>query len=441
MGAEAVRLTIQIHWNDQWHDAAVVSFLDPSKGLRSSLRATYRPEYVARALDAANWPEDQVLGGAYALGVNLPVRFDATYEDGVVAAVLRDIIPQGFGRRRMLEHLGYRHDPGPRADLPLLAHGCVAPVGNLRVKAAAEAFAAKLDTARVPRFTKDEVIGLGEGIIDDGIRAGVPVAAALGAGGEAPKVLLVEDRAGRFALEGTLGDDEIHGHWLVKFPRGRKSSDDVAVLEGEAAVYQVLSARGINTLSGTTLKQEGPSPSLWLPRFDREGGNRFGVESVYSVMGMIGDGAALDHFNVAGRLVAATDNDTVLVDYLVQDVVNTVIGNVDNHGRNVALRKTQKETGLAPYYDLAPMVLDPEGLSRATRWPSEYMQGGQLPAYGKVLEQCARDPVHAKELFAVRVDRLRDLGRVLADVGAPDRMLRHSGVRLEFAEQVHDALL
>ncbi|MFV8836499.1 HipA domain-containing protein [Aquisalimonas sp. APHAB1-3] len=404
------------------------------------MRLSYQPEYVARALDDAGWPDGQVVGGLYALGVNLPVRFDATYEYGVVAAVLRDIIPQGYGRRRMLEVLGYCRDPGPRADLPLLLQGSVAPVGHLRVKPAADAFAAALEPARAPRYTREDVARLGERMIDEGLRAGVPVAAALGAGGEAPKVLLVEDGNGRYALEGTVPEAEVHGRWLVKMPRGRKSADDVAVLQGEAAVHQALEGLGLNTVSGSVLVEKDSTLSLWLPRFDRDGGHHHGVESVYSAMGMLGDGAALDHLDVVERLADVTWGDAALVDYLTLDIVNTMVGNSDNHGRNVAIVTTDIGVHLAPYYDLAPMVLDPEGVSWATRWRGDAVWQGGTPDYARLLTLYAGDRCWAVRRFVAAVGALDGLERRLADRGAPARMLRHPGVRLDAAARVGEVL-
>ncbi len=440
MRAEPVRLTVQVHWDAEWHDAAVVTVSDPSKGLRSPMRLSYRPEYVARALDDVGWPEDQVLGGAYALGVNLPVRFDATYEDGVVAAVLRDIIPQGYGRRRMLAVMGYCRDPGPKADMPLMLRGSAAPVGHLRIKLAAEAFAAALEPGGPPRFTRADVARLGERVIDEALHAGVPIAAALGAGGEAPKVLLVEDASGRYALQGTIPEAQVHAHWLVKFPRGRQSADDMAVLRGEAAVHLALEGLGLNTLPGAVLEERGSIPMLWLPRFDRAGTCNYGVESVYAAMGMIGDGAALNHLEVIQRFTGVVWGDVSLADYLLLDVVNTMIGNSDNHGRNVAMLKAGGSIMLAPYYDLAPMVLDPEGVSRTTRWRGDCVWDEGMPAYEQMLVRYAHDPCRAVGRFATLLAALGDLEHRLGHFGAPERMLRHPGVRLDVADRVAEAL-
>ncbi|WP_258197996.1 HipA domain-containing protein [Pseudomonas capeferrum] len=49
-----------------------------------------------------------------------------------------------------------------------------------------------------------------------------------------------------------------------------------------------------------------------------------------------------------------------------RDLINKTLGNFDNHGRNTAIIRGQNGLSLAPIYDLAPMVLDAEGITRTT---------------------------------------------------------------------------
>jgi serine/threonine-protein kinase HipA len=48
-----------------------------------------------------------------------------------------------------------------------------------------------------------------------------------------------------------------------------------------------------------------------------------------------------------------------------------ILGNSDNHGRNTSVFRYRGRFDLAPIYDLAPMVLDAEGVTRATKWEAE----------------------------------------------------------------------
>ena len=58
-----------------------------------------------------------------------------------------------------------------------------------------------------------------------------------------------------------------------------------------------------------------------------------------------------------------------MAEYVARDVVNRVFGNVDNHGRNSAIRR-RADGGieLAPLFDFAPMRMDPRGIAFATNW-------------------------------------------------------------------------
>ena len=131
-------------------------------------------------------------------------------------------------------------------------------------------------------------------------------------------------RDGGFYLEGTLQEPEITHHWLVKFPRGRMTAEDQDILRAEGIFYRALDQLGQNTIRGAHVV-EGKVPALWLPRFDREvtsgGVRRYGVESMYSINKMMGDGARMKHPEVLARLREAITHppefDETLCEYLV----------------------------------------------------------------------------------------------------------------------------
>lgn len=443
-----MNLTLQVYWENEWHDAGTVRFHEPHKGLTGKPAFSYDTQYTVKALEHLGSFDSTDLNDKTAVGVNLPCHFAGDYLNGEIAPVLRDIIPQGASRRLWVKMLGYDRDPEQAIDTRLLAEGCIAPIGNLRIKEAALIFDQRLADSTPGRFTKAEVCKRADSLIEYGHRLGIAIGGAAGAGGDAPKLLMVETHNGEFAFEGTVADSEIREHWLVKFPRGRKTQADIDVLRGEAAIYKTLEARGFNTICNTRIDVHDGQYALWMPRFDREVVDgtviRHGVESVYSMMGRIGDGSALDHSAVLRRLQETTtlpkEKDALLADYLARDILNAAVGNKDNHGRNTSIIKRNRDIELSPAYDVAPMVLDPEGIARTTRWPRQFRIWNGETDYAAIIDAFAGDPGLVGELLAEQLQKLVNLGAALTEHGAPDSMLEAPGVHLSIAEQILDNL-
>lgn len=441
-------LTLQIHWDNQWHDAGSVEFRNEDDGLLGSPKFSYDTEYALNALERAGDFEREDLNDKTAVGVNLPCIIAGDYLDGEIAPVLRDIIPQGAGRRAMVKQLGYERDPEQAIDVLLLAEGCVGPIGNLRIKEAAEAFELNVAASEVMLFGRHEVCTRADDLVQYAHNLHIAIGGTTGAGGDAPKLLLVETHQGEYALEGTIPEQDIARHWLVKFPRGRRTIEDVKVLEGEAAVYRLLEARGFNTITGAAFEDIDGAVALWMPRFDREvtgeGVERHGMESVYSMMGMVGDGARLEHFHVISKLrecvTRPEDKDALLVDYLVRDVLNTAVGNRDNHGRNTSLIKRGHEIELAPAYDVAPMVLDPEPIANSTWWPMHLRDRNRNADFALILEELATDPGRAASIMEGELLKLTNMKGGLKQFGAPDEMLNHISIRMNEPELVLDQI-
>ncbi|WP_420389688.1 type II toxin-antitoxin system HipA family toxin [Marinobacter sp.] len=404
----AETLTIQAYWNGNWTDAGKVVFRDPQKGLTGVLQFYYDTMYVN---DADTFRPGLNFTDERAISVALPGDFVSHFTEKHAAPPLRDMIPQGAGRRSLCK-LWEERDTGPGMDFRLFKEGCVAPIGNLRIKEAAETFQERISGKEPVAFTREDVADHIDDLIEYAHSLGIAIEGVAGAGGEAPKLLLVEDDAGTLYLEGTLDEARIAQHWLVKFPRGRMLSDDEDILRAEGVFYEVLAELGVDTIKGSEV-HEGRNPSLWLPRFDRvvrEGQiQRYGVESVYSLMGMVGDGARLQHTDVLSRLNAYldTDFDDLLVEYLLRDVVNTAIGNTDNHGRNTAILKRDGIIHLAPAFDMAPMVLDHEVVARTTIWPKHFQQQRGVN-YAAIIKCLAHDPEAATKALIYRVGTLAD---------------------------------
>lgn len=445
--AEHQSLTLQVFWGDQWHTAADVVFSEPEQGLISNrIRLSYRADYVNQALDLRPLPEGEHLAllDERALSFNLPASFMGDYLGAEVAAFLRDIIPQGAGRRHLARVLGYPSNVEQSADIPLLRAGCIAPIGNLRIREAAASFQQRLEDSDARGFTAAEINNRADELIEHARYLHLSIGSASGVGGDAPKLMMTEAEDGLFYMEGTCSDTQAVRHWIIKFARGNRSSRDQDVLRGEAAVYRALAQTRVRSIQQAHLTEGERGPALWLLRFDRcktdEGRvHRLGVESIYSLMGMRGDGAALSHNRVVETLMTRFRDDDMLVDYLVNDVINEAIGNRDNHGRNTAILKDAGRFRMAPAFDLAPMVLDPEGLSRTSTWENEWRTGTR-GAYATILQALAVDASVAAEHMIEALRSAENLRSRLAEQGAPRAMLDHPAVRPELLETVIDEL-
>jgi len=124
------------------------------------------------------------------------------------------------------------------------------------------------------------------------------------------------------------------------------------------------------------------APAIWedhclfIPRFDRPRLDQkiayLGMESFYSMIGKPEFGSRHRHETYVQALTSvSTQPDIDVVEYVLRDFLNIMLGNTDNHGRNSSLIKYHGAIRLAPLYDLAPMMFDPEGIVRNTRWEFE----------------------------------------------------------------------
>jgi serine/threonine-protein kinase HipA len=105
------------------------------------------------------------------------------------------------------------------------------------------------------------------------------------------------------------------------------------------------------------------NPAYGCPRFDREvaeqGLLRHPVESIYSVCDVTENGTYLSHEFVLGRLgeiwtMAGQRGELfdLAVEYISRNLLNRILGNSDNHGRNISIIRDCGKLRLAPIYDL-----------------------------------------------------------------------------------------
>nr|WP_299244157.1 HipA domain-containing protein [uncultured Halomonas sp.] len=426
-------LTLQIFHNDTWWDAAELHIDDPDAGRSSSVRLGYTTDYALELMGR----DDE-----HACSLRLPVELMLNHRASSWFGFLDDIMPAGASRRYWVAQLGLHGQSAQAQDFALLKHGTIAPVGNLRIKESLPELPPH-SRLRQLRFAQEEVVERHSDFLEYAQQMGAASGGATGAGGEAPKLLLRQAVDNSVWID-TWQDDptNLDRHYLVKFPRGSRSTIDADILRTEYHFYQELAALGVGTIDTRHMQLiEGSRyPSLWLPRFDVTfvDGHcvRHGLESVYSLMNAA-TGAFLNHIKVLETLVgllanqyrvleqqAVFDQRAFVIEWVKRDLLNLAFGNSDNHGRNSALIKRPEGIGLAPIYDFAPMKADPEGVTRTTQWGSPLEEGGNID--WQAVAQALADWVPPERL----ISELRVLGHQLLGLesrlrarGVPERIL------------------
>ncbi|WP_193075269.1 HipA domain-containing protein [Pseudomonas sp. FME51] len=365
-------LTIQTYVNGQWHDALDLSISNTQVVASARITASYKTAYLHDFYDVI----DSIF--EHAVSVNLPANWSAEDTKGFPAFVL-DIIPAGHAKKSLIKRFNDEKPPEMDLDLFLLGRCTPSPIGNLRVKESVEA----LEDTGAEAFARQDVVERTNDFLEYAYEAGAALGGATGAQGEAPKLLLVEGRDGMFYADAMLDDSLVQSHSLVKFARNKVTENDKNILRAEYQYYKAVSSLGLNTVSTQGLSlEEAQRPSLWMPRFDRvvNGGSveRIAVESVYSLLGNTEPGSRLKHEVVLAKLIElwclngqAGEVPELIFEYIRRDLLNRILGNSDNHGRNTSIFRYRGRFDLAPIYDLAPMVLDAEGVTRATKWEAE----------------------------------------------------------------------
>lgn len=356
--------------------------------------------------------------GLESVSVRLPVSFELQ-DLPTFPSFCVDLMPQGIPRRRLERRLT---DEGlAPSDWGVLRRGAGSPIGNLRV-----AEAAHQPVERTHGVPRSEVVSRGERFGAWAEDAGIPMQGANDTAGVSPKLLLTEDEHGLLHADGALADARARRHWMVKFPRGRSARDQL-VLACEAAWLEV--ARRLGLRCGDPLTHD--QGALFVPRFDRlvteHGVHRLGLESVYSLLGVVQAGAALRWEDVCAAVAGTVDApEGDIIEIVARDAVSLALGDTDNHGRNTSILKAPSGSAVSPLYDFAPMFLDSEGISRQTRWDSERSPGG--PDWAAVIASVSTwvDPASLSA-------RLLTLA---ADLGSVREWLRGLGVEDEVIEAV-----
>lgn len=358
----ASETTIEIHADGQWRPAAT---LQVSGGARC--RFEYLPDYV---FSDAPLP--------VALGLPLGIAPDRLVDgptgrepDRRPPAFLYDLVPQGKGRRYLLDRLNLAD--GDDVVLPLVLAGAFNPIGNLRFTSALAFFGeqARLnaDAATDRGFDFKEILAHSQAFLDHLSLHAMLASGTTGVQGVAPKFLLTSDIEGRWFADMALPDDRAHAHWLLKLPRG-KSETDRAVLRNEAGFLLLAERCGIRTFAPPQLHNE----ILFVRRFDRrviDGKvHRLHQESLASICNLRGFGVpASQQTLLEGLRRAVADPLGETIEFMKRDVLNLAMRNTDNHARNTAVQRLVDGcVQLTPVFDFAPMYLDDEVVVRSCHW-------------------------------------------------------------------------
>ncbi|GLR64253.1 HipA domain-containing protein [Marinospirillum insulare] len=430
------KLTLQIYVENHWWDAAELSIFNPQVGLKAGCKLGYKPDYLVEHLEKLSTRL------AWSLSANHPLSWD-TYSGSEVLALLQDITPAGAARRFLEARYGELRPNNLAMDVFLLATATPAPIGHLRIKEASEL----LKSAKELGFSRNEVVQRDQQFLEYAYEQGAAIGGATGAGGEAPKLLLTETSQGLLYPDAVLADNLAMKHWFIKFPRNRAGTVDQDILRSEYCYYQAIDKLGFLTVDQADLRlEEGSKPSLWMQRFDRKHTNhqvdRFALESIYSLLKVTIPGSYLKHLDVLKCLLKlwqkegqVEDIPALVLDYLSRDLLNLVVGNSDNHGRNLSIIRTEQTLKLAPIYDLAPMVMDEEGVTRTTKWPQSAELGGEVN-WLKVCQMTAEIAnLSAEWLYdelCKLASKLLALPDLLLDLGLPEQTWQHPRIPLSY---------
>jgi serine/threonine-protein kinase HipA len=414
------RTTIEIFDRGQWLPAADLLSLGDDK-----CRLDYRAEYL--------FGEPNPL--PIALGIPLGYEADH-FESGANGSsidrrppsFLYDLVPQGKGRRHLVDRLQLAD--ADSLVMPLLFAGAFNPIGCLRLASAVEFFRAEgqanPDPVTADGFAIGEVMGRSEAFLEHLSLHAMLASGTTGVQGVAPKFLLTTNKDGRWFADMALPDDQAHEHWLLKLPRG-KSVGDRKVLRNEAAYLRVAQACGIRTHQPPQTHGE----VLFVRRFDRQRINgqlhRLHQESLASVCGMRGFGrTGSQQMLLNGIRSVVADPLQETIEFMKRDVLNQALRNTDNHARNTAVQRLPDgNIQLTPLFDFAPMFMDEEIIPRSFHWRAGEKR---QDSWVEVLETLEVSDSHRAEIAAA-------LSSFSANVASLPETAKDCGVEKEVLDQ------
>jgi serine/threonine-protein kinase HipA len=348
-------------------------------------------------------------------------------------AFLYDLVPQGNGRRFLLDRLQLAD--AQASDLPLLLAGAFNPIGRLRIREAVHYFEQHVERHGLAAggFDFDELLARAPEFHETMMVHGMLAAGGTGIQGVAPKYLLTQADDGKWYPDAALADAHAHRHYIVKRPRG-PSEADRKVLRNEARYMAVAQRFGIRSFDSPELHGD----LLFILRFDRRAQDRrvlrFHQESAASITGLGGFGIQADQFQLLAAIRRVVDvplDETI--EFIQRDVLNLAMRNTDNHARNTAVQTVDGVTRITPLFDFAPMYLDPEGITRASRWYHP-QTGKELQRWEDILAHLtlpASEHEQLVEAMARFGERLGGLQDCMREVGVDEDIVDFLGPSIE----------
>jgi serine/threonine-protein kinase HipA len=426
-------LTIQIYFDKEWHDAAVVSLPNEDQGYKSPSSVGYELGYFGE-FGAIPLAEDRPVRDLRAYSVAAPIDLVDRSAD-TWPAFLLDLIPQGRQAKRIAEYLNIPPD-APASQIKLLSRSAGSPVGNLRIKEAHTLEAERVGKMQKVGVTMDAILSRDPTFLEVANHFSMLASGSNGLQGDWPKVAMTRSADGLWYPNSMVEDGDAREFVIAKLLRSSEPTDK-RILESEAGYSKVAEEFGLDVY-GVNDYGDGV---LIIPRFDREvadgGLVRFGQESLTSALGIAEFGARGRHetyLKLIQDVSAEPLHDTV--EYILRDMLNLAMGNPDNHGRNTALRKFPDGTvRLSPLFDFAPMRIDASAIPRSTIWECMRLQNRDTnPDWREVCEAVASPAVPAEDLMealAAKEDALRQLPEMAKRAGVPDSVIEHVIVRNE----------
>lgn len=183
------------------------------------------------------------------------------------------------------------------------------------------------------------------------------------------KIALARLPDGRFALpKAGLNVPTTH---ILKVPR----PGEMVSVDQEHLLMQLMAGAQAHPVAATEILGEGNLRGLLVTRFDRviDGANvqRLHQEDFAQALGFgphlkyERNGTQIRRFSAAaiGVLLAQTENPgRARQTFLEVTLINLLLGNTDNHAKNHALIYLGPRPWLAPIYDVAPVLIDPNVL-------------------------------------------------------------------------------
>lgn len=415
-----MEIIVQTYLGNAWHDAATISFEQPTAGYVSPASVSYGVDYFSEQA-SRDYDPDYPIRDLRALSIRNPVDLD-TRRTSRWPAFLFDLLPQGNARERLSKSL--KLDPNQReTDLPLLLRAAGSPVGNLRIKEAAQQEEIRLQGIRRCGLTLQDILKRTDQFLEVVDDHALLASGSSGLQGEWPKIALTMATDGLYYPDPMVGDNEAMEHVIVKLQR--QGSEYGVILETEAVYSRVGQEIGLNVYLPST----AGNGSLLIPRFDRsvdEDGHtwRYGQESMMSAVGVADFGQNDTHERYVQLLKDFSDDpQTDILEYLKRDAANLALGNHDNHGRNTAISKySDGSIRLSPLFDFAPMKLARDTIVRSTKWACMRDGGSDYnPDWAKICEVVAGDDLDPQVLASGLVefaDRLEHAPRLAVELGA-----------------------